>query len=405
MMGKYQYMNLEQKLAKIRKKMPLLLKKNHNDEENYDFATLDDIYESLTPALNQYGVNFDIVKETPGQYDAGGNPVYMSLDKDGYWRYESDLELSWTNIDNPKEVNHVVMHIVGTHEIPDKAHGTALTYGLKYYFRNKFCMRQLGSVQEDPDGMEYGTEEGDADAERNSSSRNENGKGSMMVTSKPERESGKERQRAAKPERNQISGNAIPEPKGAAGEKEIRKPAEPDKLEPDARKDEGRAPEQGGADRKESMQGAERVNPSVKDQESEQKNLQAEDGKPADQQRKTGNQQAKADKQPEETKDSFHTASEGEVPFEDGSFLDELEQEMEQQTKDADSGLEAAKKYVCTFGLYNGKTLGEMMNSGLKCREAVKWIANRYKGTDQGMVAAAKLLLENQDLVVEQQAA
>ena len=55
-----------------------------------------------------------------------------------------------------------------------------------------------------------------------------------MVTSKPERESGKERQRAAKPERNQISGNAIPEPKGAAGEKEIRKPAEPDKLEPDA---------------------------------------------------------------------------------------------------------------------------------------------------------------------------
>ena len=170
MMGKYQYMNLEQKLAKIRKKMPLLLKKNHNDEENYDFATLDDIYESLTPALNQYGVNFDIVKETPGQYDAGGNPVYMSLDKDGYWRYESDLELSWTNIDNPKEVNHVVMHIVGTHEIPDKAHGTALTYGLKYYFRNKFCMRQLGSVQEDPDGMEYGTEEGDADAERNFSS-------------------------------------------------------------------------------------------------------------------------------------------------------------------------------------------------------------------------------------------
>lgn len=46
-----------------------------------------------------------------------------------------------------------------------------------------------------------------------------------------------------------------------------------------------------------------------------------------------------------------------------------------------------------------------MMNSGIKCREAVKWIANRCKGTDQGMVAAAKLLLENQDLVVEQQAA
>lgn len=404
-MGKYQYMNLEQKLAKIRKKMPLLLKKNHNDEENYDFATLDDIYESLTPALNKYGVNFDIVKEMPGQYDAGGNPVYMSLDKDGYWRYESDLELSWTNIDNPKEVNHVVTHIVGTHEIPDKAHGTALTYGLKYYFRNKFCMRQLGSVQEDPDGMEYGTDEGDANAERNSSSRNENGKGSKPVTSKPERESGNDRKRSAKPERDQISGNAIPEPKGTAGEKEIRKPAEPDKSEPNARKDEGRAPEKGGVGRKESMQGAEGENPPVKNQEPVQKNQQAEDGKSAEQLMGTGNQQAKADTQSEETKDGFHTVSEGEVPFDDDSFLDELEQEMEQQTEDADSDLEAAKKYVCTFGLYNGKTLGEMMNSGLKCREAVKWIANRYKGKDQGMVAAAKLLLENQDLVIEQQAA
>ena len=157
-MGKYQYMNLEQKLAKIRKKMPLLLKKYHNDEADYDFATLDDIYASLTPALNQYGVNFDIVKEMPTQYGEDGKPAYLTLDKDDYWRYEADLELSWTNIDNPKEVNHVVTHIVGTHDIPDKAHGTALTYGLKYYFRNKFCMRQLGSVQEDPDGMEYGKE-------------------------------------------------------------------------------------------------------------------------------------------------------------------------------------------------------------------------------------------------------
>lgn len=45
------------------------------------------------------------------------------------------------------------------------------------------------------------------------------------------------------------------------------------------------------------------------------------------------------------------------------------------------------------------------MNSGLKSREAVKWIANRYKGPDKSMVEAAKLLLENQDLVIMQQAA
>ena len=42
-MKNYQYMNLEQKMAKIRKKMPSLLKKFHNEEADYDFATLDDI--------------------------------------------------------------------------------------------------------------------------------------------------------------------------------------------------------------------------------------------------------------------------------------------------------------------------------------------------------------------------
>ena len=78
---------------------------------------------------------------------------------------------------------------------------------------------------------------------------------------------------------------------------------------------------------------------------------------------------------------------------------------MEEQTEDADSGLEAAKNFVCTFGLYNGTTLGEMMVSGIKGLEAVKWIANRYKGPDKSMVEAAKLLLENQDLVIMQQAA
>lgn len=208
-MGKYQYMNLEQKLAKIRKKMPLLMKNHHNDEENYDFVTLDDIYESLTPALNKYGVNFEIVKETPTQYGPDGNPVYLTLDQDNFWRYEADLEICWINIDNPGEVNHAVTHIVGTHEIPDKAHGTALTYGLKYYFRNKFCMRQLGSVQEDPDGMEYGREETDADKKGDSSSKDSMKKTGKPVSANLEGKSGKDRKQAAESGGNRISGNAI----------------------------------------------------------------------------------------------------------------------------------------------------------------------------------------------------
>lgn len=238
-MGKYQYMNLEQKFAKIRKKMPVLLKKYHNDESDYDFATLDDIYESLTPALNKYGVNFDIVRERPTQCDAEGNPEYLTLDKDNFWRYEADLDLCWTNVDNPKEVSKSVIHIIGTNEIPDKTHGTALTYGLKYYFRNKFCMRQLGIVQEDPDGMEYGTEEAEAGAERNPSSQNQNGKGTKSEKSDLEKKDRKEME--VKSGKNRISGNACPEPKETMEPGDGEKSAKPDHL-----RNEGKEPEKGG---------------------------------------------------------------------------------------------------------------------------------------------------------------
>lgn len=411
-MGKYQYMNLEQKLAKIRKKMPVLLKKYHNDEADYDFATLDDIYESLTPALNKYGVNFDIVKETPTQYGSEGKPVYLTLDKDDYWRYEADLELRWKNIDNPSEMNSAVIHIVGTHEIPDKAHGTALTYGLKYYFRNKFCMRQLGGVAEDPDGMEYGTEESAAGTKKQPSSQDRNEKGRKTVASNPETEAGKGQKHAAESGSGRISGNACQEQRGTLEPENGGKSTKP---EPDAHKNGGKRAEKeaekGSMTGKEALQKSEDPKMSVKNQAQEPKETQAGEGKEAANQTDTAKQPEKAGKQTdtarqaEESGDGFHAAKAEEVPFDESSFLDELEQEMEEQTENADSSLEAAKNYVCTFGLYNGKTLGEMMNSGLKCREAVKWIANRYKGTDKGMVEAAKLLLENQELVAEQQAA
>lgn len=143
-MKNYRYLNLEQKMLRIRRKMPTLLKRFYNDEADYDFATLDDIYEAMTPALNKYGVNFDIVREIPTQYDESGHQTYLVRDKDDYWRYEADVELCWTNADRPEECRHVTIHITETNEIPDKAHGTALTYGLKYYFRNKFCILLYG---------------------------------------------------------------------------------------------------------------------------------------------------------------------------------------------------------------------------------------------------------------------
>ena len=68
-MGKYNYMNLNQKMIRIRKKVPKLIRKRYSEDVTYDFVKLDDIYECLTPALNKYGVDFDILS---GKTDTDG---------------------------------------------------------------------------------------------------------------------------------------------------------------------------------------------------------------------------------------------------------------------------------------------------------------------------------------------
>ena len=42
------------------------------------------------------------------------------------------------------------LHVIGTNEAPDKAKGAAWTYGLKYYFLNKFNIMQASGM-DDPD--------------------------------------------------------------------------------------------------------------------------------------------------------------------------------------------------------------------------------------------------------------
>ena len=147
-MGKYAYLNLTQKMIKIRKMVPKLLRKRYSEEVPYDFVRLDDVYEYLTPALNKYGVDFEVLGEASTQLDASGNPAYLTP-FGNMWRYEADLKLCWTNADHPEEKNYSDIHVVGTNEVPDKAKGAAWSYGLKYYLLNKFNIVQ--ATTEDPD--------------------------------------------------------------------------------------------------------------------------------------------------------------------------------------------------------------------------------------------------------------
>ena len=61
--------------------------------------------------------------------------------------------MRWTNADDAQDFEEIIIHAIGTNEMPDKAKGSALTYSLKYYFFNKFTIDQGG---DDPDMQSAG---------------------------------------------------------------------------------------------------------------------------------------------------------------------------------------------------------------------------------------------------------
>lgn len=154
-------MTLQEKFVEIRKAIPALVKRRYNENVDYDFLKIDDIYRFLTPAMNEFGVNFDIVDEAATNSDEIGNQVFVRyISGANYWLYEADLKLVWTNVEDPQDLKVIKIHAIGTNEMPDKAKGSALTYALKYYFFNKFTIDQGG---DDPDMQQeyYDDQEGD----------------------------------------------------------------------------------------------------------------------------------------------------------------------------------------------------------------------------------------------------
>ena len=154
-------MIIQDNFKKIRKAIPALVKRRYNENVDYDFLKIDDIYRFLTPAMNEFGVNFDIVAETATNTDENGNQVFVRyISGVNYWLYEADLKLLWTNVEDSQDFKEIKIHAIGTNEMPDKAKGSAFTYALKYYFFNKFTIDQGG---DDPDMQQenYDEQEGD----------------------------------------------------------------------------------------------------------------------------------------------------------------------------------------------------------------------------------------------------
>lgn len=143
-------LTLQQKFIKLREAIPAIVKAKHSEGVEYKFAKISDVYRLLTPAMNEHGVNFDIVAETATRHTPEGDPLYYhhyTMNERGVqrtvWVYEEDLTIRWTNADNPEDILEVTLHAIGTNDGgPDKAKGSALTYCLKYYLFEKFGIDQ-----------------------------------------------------------------------------------------------------------------------------------------------------------------------------------------------------------------------------------------------------------------------
>ena len=152
--------SLQQKFVKLREAVPAIVQKQHSDGVKYKFAKIFDIYELLTPAMNQYRVNFDIVAEKATRHHENGDAMFYHSFKQMtqynkervVWVYEADLTLRWTNADDPADFQEVTLHAIGTNDGgPDKAKGSAWTYCLKYYLFEKFGIDQ---GEDDPDNTD-----------------------------------------------------------------------------------------------------------------------------------------------------------------------------------------------------------------------------------------------------------
>lgn len=156
-------LTLQQKFVKLREAIPAITQKKHSDGVKYKFAKIFDVYELLTPAMNEFGVNFDIVKEIATRHADNGDALfyhsYNQQTRSGsrvVWVYEADLTIRWTNADNPEDTLEVTLHAIGTNDGgPDKAKGSAWTYCLKYYLFEKFGIDQ---GDDDPDMNDHSSE-------------------------------------------------------------------------------------------------------------------------------------------------------------------------------------------------------------------------------------------------------
>lgn len=156
-------MTLAQKFVELRRACPEIVKRQHSDGVKYKFAKIFDVYELLAPAMNEWGVDWEIIGEKSTNTKDNGDPryfdTYVQHTRNGdriVWIYEADITIRWINVDRPDDSQEITLHALGTNDGgPDKAKGSAWTYALKYYLFEKFNIDQ---GEDDPDNADHSSD-------------------------------------------------------------------------------------------------------------------------------------------------------------------------------------------------------------------------------------------------------
>lgn len=300
-------LTLQEKMVKIRSEIPALVKRAYSEDVNYDFTKIDDIFRYLTPAMNNWNVNLDIVSEKATKKREDGTPSYIEfLSYCQMWLYEADLELKWINAENPEDVSSVTIHAIGTHEMPEKAKGSAWTYALKYYLLDKYCIDQGG---EDPDMRDFPSDTYDYNADGSD---------------------GEQPDDAECPNEDTNQDDTT----GAEGyEQDVTAKADPQEMDF----------ETAGENSTEKEEASPRPKPS--------RHIMPESGK-----------------------------------------MVTLPNGMGQEPA-VNMSVEEAENVICTFGIYKNQRLGDIMEKGDEGIQVLKWIAYDYRGKNETIRQAAKVLL------------
>ena len=65
-------LTLRQKLVEMRKACPEIVKKQHSDGVSYKYAKIYDVWEKITPIMNELGVDFDVISEQATRHAENG---------------------------------------------------------------------------------------------------------------------------------------------------------------------------------------------------------------------------------------------------------------------------------------------------------------------------------------------